>query len=467
MLKKQFVLENKEMGFPFILFLSICTLFSLLWYGMFHSLPLMEPDSSSYIQFSPIRTAGYPFFLWIVKKIFGTFDVVPIVHLCFLTLSATYLTVEFYRLTRRYALASILMIGLMVNPIYHYAFNIMTEALSISLLMVFLGITIRLFQHPTLKKLAMLSTIVGLGILIRPAHYAYVPVLLGVGMWVFAFSPLRFFQVVTATLTPLVILIFLGCWGQYDKNGVFHLESMNGFNMIGKVSLIADQNISGDYPSFLKEIGEFAEPVRSYLDQAPNLHLRYLLSAPYYDYFRYERLPSVSQRIHLDNTVYTKTSWNIIKARPSLYCKDVWMNFCALWQLYDLLTINEKRTMKIFLDSHESPYKPYPWYPNTINFSLKNHPILVWGIRGCLLAICLSSLLLVLVNFRLLWKRQSIVPLVLIGGIASLVVQGHFLLTAMAQAGLPRYSFTLWPGIILIGVIMMELGLQKWKGQFS
>ena len=82
------------------------------------------------------------------------------------------------------------------------------------------------------------------------------------------------------------------------------------------------------------------------------------------------------------------------------------------------------------------------------------------------MAICLSTLLLILANLCFLWKRWSIEPLMLSGGIASLVVQGHYLLVAMAQAAIPRYSLALWPAIVLIGAIMLELGWQKWKGRF-
>jgi hypothetical protein len=465
MVSQQFISKDGRVTFPLILFLGIGMLFALIWYGEFHALPLMQADSLSYIEFSPVRTAGYPFFLWIVKKVFGTFDVVPVLQLCFLALSATYLAAGLYRLTGRYFLPSVLMVGLMVNPVYHYAFTIMTESLSISILMIFLGIVIRLLHQPTLTKLALLSIIVGVGILIRPVHYAYIPLLLGIGLWALTSLPFRFFPVVAATLTPLIVLVLLGCWGQYEKNGTFRLESMNGFNMIGKVSLIADKNISGRYPSFLKEVAEFAAPVQEYLDQTPNLHIRYLLSAPYYDYFRYKYLPQVSLRVHVDNTVYTETSWDIIKARFIPYCKDVWMNLCALWQIYDLLTIGETEVLKRFLDSHQpSPYEPYPWYPNVVSTSLKHNPLFVLGLRAGMLVICFSGLAMILVWCNRLLRKRYVPALIPLGAIASLATHGHFFLTALAQAGLPRYSFDLWPAIVLVGIIIMELGFQKWKG---
>jgi hypothetical protein len=453
---------------PLILFTTIGMFFALIWYWKFHSLPLMQPDSLSYIEFSPIRTAGYPLFIGFIKAVFGTFQVLPVVHLLCLTLSATYLVFEFFSQTRGFLLACLLSVGLMINPAYEYAFNVLTEPLSISLLMMFLGTSIRLFQRPTLKTLTLLSVIVGMSIIVRPVHYAYVPVLFAIGLWGLSRHEFRFVPSLIRLFGPLILIVLLGCSAQYLKNGVFRLESMNAMNMIGKVSLLADKGIKSRHPQFLKGIADFAIPVRAYLNQTPTMQIQYLISAPYYDYFRYNYLPQLGRRLSLDNKIYNETSWDIFKARLPSYVEDVWINYCALWQLYDLMSTKEKKQLKDFIDSHEpSPYMRYPWYPMTENLGLKHHPIFVWGLRGCLLFVCFSGLVMILVGSSCLLRKKAIPPLVFIGAISALVVQGHFLLTALVQAGLPRYSFALWPAIVLGGIVVLQYGLQRGKGYYS
>jgi len=206
----------------------------------------------------------------------------------------------------------------------------------------------------------------------------------------------------------------------------------------------------------LKEVADFSMSVQEYLNQAPTIHIRYLLSAPYYDYFRYQYLPSISKRIDMDDHMYSQTAVDIIEGQPLRYLQDVWMNFCALWQLYDLLTHQEKNFLRGFISSHpDSPYMAHPWYEK-VNFT-----IVVWTIRIALLGICLGGLSMMLLSIIAAARRRFISPLVLVGATAALVTQSHFLLTAMSQAGLPRYSFALWPAIVLEGVIILRTCLNE------
>jgi hypothetical protein len=458
--------EKKTFPKPAIFFFGASLFFAVLWYWKFHALPLMQPDSESYMTFSPVRTIGYPFFLWVVKRIFGTLDVIPVIQLSLLTFSVTYLANAFFRLTRGYFLTFALIAGVMINPGYIHVFNIMTEPVSVAILVAFMATAINFFQKPSLKDLAQLSLFAGLAILVRPVHYAYIPILMILGLITKFPIKVTIIRRFLTSVTPLFLLILLGCVGQYAKNGMFKLENLGGFNMIGKVSLIAEKEIPSRHPEFLKEALGFSVPTIDYLDKTPNLHIRYILSAPYYDYFRYSYLPEISKRLPVDDGVYAQTSWDIIKSYPIAYAQDVWMNFSALWQLHDLLTVKEKMLLKSFIDSHQpSPYIVYPWYPNTINFSIKHHPFFVWGLRLILLGIAVSGLIMLFGSLIALLRGREVMPLILTGATAALVTQGHFLLIALSQAGLPRYSFSMWPTIVFVGIIVLEIGRQKWKGQ--
>ena len=447
---------------PNILFFCFSCCCAFFWFWNFHGLPLMQPDSHSYIDFSPVRTIGYPFFLWSVKSVFGTYAAIPFLQLLFLTLATASLAVAFYRLTRQLALCFLLIGGIMVNPVYIHIFNILTEALSITLLIMFMNILIVFFQKSSLKLLMLLSFIAGLGILVRPVHYAYVPILFILAFWRYYPVPVKPVYRLMASFVPVLVIVVAGCWGQYQKNGIFRLDTMGSFNMIGKVSLIADKDIPSRHPQFMAEMVQFSQPVNNYLNQTLTLRMRYLLSAPYYDYFRYQYLPGINRRVNADSRIYAETAWDIVKARPLAFAKDVWMNYCALWQLYDLQTMKEKKLLKTFIDSHiPSPYMSYPWYPDVASVSIKTHPLFVGGIRLVLAGIALCGLIMVLAAAFTLFKKQAFSPLILTGATVALVTQSHFIVTALSQAGLPRYSFAQWPGIVLVGAIAIEICRQK------
>jgi hypothetical protein len=193
--------------------------------------PMMTPDSPTYLNWSVIRTPGYPFFLSVVRIIDPELGHLPYVQMAILIASSAFLAQAAARLGGPWWIWPLMSAGILGNPfIWRYSWEILTESLFISLFMIFLGcVAMALQRRPALLWLFAASGILGAAILARPAGYALLGVAPLIGL---LWTGRRWTAVGAATIPAIAILLAVSSWNLATK-GYFGTQIFAGYN-IGK-----------------------------------------------------------------------------------------------------------------------------------------------------------------------------------------------------------------------------------------
>lgn len=420
---------------------------------------LMQADSAGYINFHASRTVGYPTFLWSIHKLFGSYAWLPAIQLSIHFMAALFLSITVYQLTRTFLFSLLLLLFVVFNVEWvKFDFMILTESISGSLLLMVIAFMMRVYLYSKTKDIILLAMAVGLSILVRPVSYALVPVL---GCMVYLVWP-QFKARLWMLILPLILALAMGAAVQRYRNGFWDTESFLGHNLLGKAAIIVDASIPSRHPDAIQELSAMATPIQAMLKQVPTWKMQYIIAKPYYDYLRYTYgCKSEKSILKASDQYWKEISWDVIKARPLLYVKDVMINYFALWFLWDLQTTAESQIFRNLTTN----LVPFPYYgefpaaPRTAEAAKK------WGaitslLRGALILSFIMSFFIIGYVFYLRLRKNPINVLLCVAFTAALIVNGYYGLTALLQAGLPRYALFAWPAI---GVMMVNIVLFFWK----
>jgi len=420
---------------------------------------LIQIDSPSYIDFHISRTIGYPAFLWVFKKITGSLHYIPFIQLIFYTAGCTFLARRLYHLqpTRLGLLLILLAIGLMMGhpEIINYHFQVMSESLSLSILLFLLGLWIDFSQNPRPQTLITISLLIGVGILLRPSGYASIS-LLALALWVLRTKAFLLRSWLAAVVVPVVLMIFVGSAANRLIHGFWGTQSFLGHLLIGKVTFVMRKDVVTPEPEKYQQLYQAVIPIQKVIAQIPQSQPRQLLRAPYYDVVRYQLLDQIFPPPHDWNTVWRDIAFAVIKDNPVGYLKDILENYTTLW-VYPQATSYENSAQ--FLAYFEK-MRPLP-YMDRYPFTLRGVP--AWFALFFHLCFALAflisiySLIGVLLASKYRWIRIAA------GG--SWLIHSHYFLTACVQAGLTRYAVSLWPAIVFICTIFLMQGIHHFSKQ--
>ena len=420
---------------------------------------LIQADSSSYLEFLPFRTAGYPLLLRLIRHLPGGLDLIPALQLGLYGLAAWFFAMRFRALTGTISAALLLVMLLANTQVIALGFMIMTDMPAIALVTAALALVAGLAKRPSVPGLALLSLIIGLGAMIRPvAEMQLVVVPLA---WWWCRRTARVPVLAAAAIGP-----FLACWLAgitlfHAEHGLWRSEVFLGDNLIGKAALVVDRDVPSRRPEVMLWIADQVEADQQAIAKAPTFFDRFRLQGPYYDIWIWHMMQhGLPQQLGLapDDLVgldraMTQFSIEIIAARPSAYLSDVALNDAALWWLPDAMTDAELTRFRSLLAQLE-PLPDLGTYPP---WHREHGTIAVWLLHGfMMLALAASVVAPMLASWR--WLRGGIVaPALKLATAAALMVHAQFLATAALQAGMPRYSWGMWPAVALLAVTMLSL----------
>jgi hypothetical protein len=194
--------------------------------------PMMAPDSPTYLSWSALRTPGYPLFLSVLKVFDPDLGVLPYVQMALLITSCAFLAQAAARLGGPCWIWLLMGASTLGNPfIWRYTWQVLTESLFISFVMVFLGcIAAAILRRPMgLSWLFAASVAIGAAILVRPVGYALLGVAPLVGL---VWYSRRWVAVGVAVLPAIAMLLMVSTWN-LNTNGYFGTQIFAGYN-IGK-----------------------------------------------------------------------------------------------------------------------------------------------------------------------------------------------------------------------------------------
>jgi hypothetical protein len=262
--------------------------------------PMMTPDSPTYLNWSVIRTPGYPFFLSAIRIIDPELGHLPYVQMAMLIASTAFLAQGAARLGGPWWIWPLMGAVILGNPfIWRYSWEILAESLFISLFMTFLGcVAMALQRRPAVVWLFGASGILGAAILARPAGYALLVVAPLIGL---LWTGRRSTAVGAATIPAIAILLAVSSWNLATK-GYFGTQMFAGYN-IGKYDHTLD-----------------TAPVANFGIEAPSIELA-----------------------KQNNAYSTSTAMATIRHHPGDYLSHVLTTFSGLWTFPDISSAEDAR----------------------------------------------------------------------------------------------------------------------------
>jgi hypothetical protein len=416
----------------------------------------LQSDSEGYITFDLQRTIGYPVFLAMFREAgLGLKSTVLAQHLLFCG-ATLLLALETAVVARSVIAGGILLVGTFCNAeLMRFSFLIMTESVAVTFCLLLLTLLLRFCRNPNLQLLFWMSTLAGLSLLVRPAFAPLfiVPILASMG------SKLTLAARFVAIAGPGVACVLVGSVAQYLVHGYFGTQSFLGDQLIGKVGIYATDRIATEESAIIDRLRGTADTVQRLQKEVSGLRYRFLVTMPYYDKQRDNVSPLLEEIARATgkgaDDVALVAAMDIAWAHPVEYLNDIWLNLYALWFHPRLMTQAE---VDAFRD-HLAKSELLPLVDES-SFPIARPRAIAFAARA-LSFLALAATITALVLWLVEWLRcVPVHPPLAAAAAASAGVHGVFLLTAMVQAGLPRYAMVMWP-LMVFAIVLLPIGVSS------
>ncbi|MBF0560618.1 MAG: hypothetical protein HQL37_01125 [Alphaproteobacteria bacterium] len=437
-------------------------LYAVIQFTILPPTPILQPDSASYLDFSAIRTAGYPLFL----GFFGTNGAMYAQTLSYAAALAM-LGCEVVRARGTFVLALGLVVAIMVNPYLNlYHAMILTESLFTSLLLFFLAALIR-FSCTRHWRWAMVAAVAaGLAATVRPTGYAFLPVLVLMVLMNrrHRFTGRSLAVVMAAAIVPMLLLV--GSERAYTR--IHHgaaATSLAGRHFFAKAAMVEAPARSQTETDPMRQRlfaaleMDFA-PVRALVREAPTDDIERLLMESYETCIEYFCSDKVRAEVGLPEAAMNNVALGVglerLAGAPLGYLALSWRHYKDMWVLY---THPDQITVIIaFIAAH----RPLPFEPMMTELA----KIVTPGgkaivIRGGMFALGWITGGLSMLCLVVSWNGGAIPPLNAAGLLAAVTVHSALLLTAALGVGIPRYTLGMWPAMALALAAVAQFVLER------
>jgi hypothetical protein len=439
---------------------TLCAAYVAYCLGTNPAGPFTTPDSVHYLNASPIVPLGYPLFLKLTGAR-GAIVVQPIVF----GVALAVLGREIVRLTRSTWLAVAVVAGSMALPqIRELHASILSESLFLSLLIVFLALSVRFAYHPSWQLMVAIALSAGLDATVRRTAFALLP--LTVFMVLLQRHQLQRSQpllVLVAALVPFLVIVGV----EQAAAPAVHSgksSSLMGRHMFAKAALIdasPANATTGNREPVLAALDRHLEndyaPIRSFLASAP-ADVRAVL-AMYYETCLQGGCVDRSRALmpDLDESRQTETLGAAAMARirraPFAFARLTAMNYQSLWTIDRLRHPDRAAALTAFVASH----RPMPF--EELAFSLEpDEPFVFSGservryLQWVITIVALWTMAIAMAGMYAAAVRRTWPPLFTIAATAALAAHGCLLLTALLASGFSRFTIGVWPAIVMAAV---------------
>ena len=432
---------------------ALCAAYALFCLVTNPAGPITTPDSIHYLQMTPIVPLGYPFFLTI-SGARGAIIAQPIIF----SAALAFMGREIVRATSSRWLAVAAVAGCMIVPqIREYHASILSESLFLSLLVVFLGLSIRFAYHPTWRLMALVAVTVGMSAVVRRTGFAFVPVMLA--MVLLQRQRLRGSQAwlaLVAALAPFAVI----AGGEQAIAPLVHAgapSSLMGRHLFAKAALI-EAPVAAQADPIRGALDEQLEtafaPIRSMLASAPD-NVRGVLTI-YYETCLQGGCADEARALTRESNEARQTEvmggagLARIRRAPLNFLELTWLHYRSLWTVNRLRHPDTVPVLNQFIAAH----RPMPFEHFALSLGpdrtlvFESSPIVryaQWAIF--LVAVLTGALAAAGLISAVIGPRLP--PALLVASVSALTAHAGLLLTALLAAGFTRFLLGVWPSLVV------------------
>lgn len=419
--------------------------------------PLLQPDSNSYLIFSPFRTGGYPFFLSTLKSLAGEASGYVPIQLGLYAVAVLILGHVIWRHLDTLVAALLAEIALLFNPLVNAVhFTILTDSLFISTMVLFLAACLSALCSRGHAGLAIASLLAGIAVTIRPTGIALLPALAVLalillhrhGLWRVALA---------ATLPCIVAMALEATYYHLHHDKRESLLPIHIFARGGMVSLDNPAAIIARAPAERRVLDQALETdlakVRALIAGAPNRAAVCRLIDGYEVYVQYRFMTSINADTPVLRSLQAQQDAGLARiiAAPLSYIAITFQHWRCLWTVW-AASAEDKAAFRSYLEQNA----PIPFIPEIIEELRPGDslPFIRIAVIGMWCLATFTALAGLVALAAILWPGIS--RTMVLAGLAGLSVHAGFALTAASGVSIPRYAFDFWPALVIGG------GLASW-----
>jgi hypothetical protein len=443
----------------------LLSIISFVISGYIIGLPeLMAPDSATYLNGSPRRTVGYPIFLKVVGWLNPSYSLLPMIQTLVYSFAAAFLVYSYSRFIKNQYLNYLFIVTLSLNPIiWIYNGQLLAESLFMSLTMFCLGLIVNAIHSKNNSlHLILLGSIIAIMILVKPVGYAYFSIILFI---LFFIKSNKVFSLLKL-IFPLVIILLLASFKNYYSNGVFATQVFGGFNLLGQVVPIMNENdLDHEYTEINSKIAKSVSTMTNELPSELSAWRKHFFLTAFsynkglsdyaipiiFDVYDMEDSSELEKFIFL-NSLAWDISLTAIVNNPLEYARHVFSNFLGLWYLPTVTSRNELIELKNYLCS--DVFSGF-FTKSDCDGIIKGTQIpknIVYLKNFIFSIILFSSIILICFS---LFRFKSISLIYSFGLFPAVMINSHHILVSLLEAGLSRYALATWPLLVTLAIFIL------------
>ncbi len=428
--------------------------------------PLLEPDSSSYLQSSPTRTTLYPMFLRLLSSIGLEPAQMTYVQVALFSLALTLLLGALLRAGVPRLLVLLYVIALGGNLAFaSFMRTILTESLFFTVTVVALAFLLDYLRTGKIHYLALTGLCFGILVGIRPAGLVLSPFLI-LAVWLK--WPVRNASA-ALMVAALIIPIAVGPVAEriaYRIAHGDHHESILPYILLGKAAMLVepDTRFTGPHAQVLSDLGDKVyrkfKPVRAFLANVPTLSGRAVLTATYEGVGWFEGLrdevTEASQRSGVPGDVLRyELGKQAILGNIKGYLQLSMTHYVGQWFITALTFPPISRAVNAYVDSVKVPLEQevsaITLHPPASLYSVVVYPAFV--IAGVV------TFLLSFVFIPFLFCRgaagRARTHYLLMASFFSVMCQVYTVFMSLANVSTPRFLMAVYPQLGLVALFLI------------
>jgi hypothetical protein len=416
---------------------------------------LILADSPRYIEFKPLATAGYPMFLKLFGLMLPDLDSIVYVQLWIYAAAVACLCAVLAQLTKSATVGGIAALTMLINPeVNQYLFTIMTEPPSYALTALALAAFGAIVLTGRTRYWLAASVAIGLAITVRASNAAYIMPLL-IALLIYRRSPAQRWPVrLAAAIVPLVIIVAGErlIWNAYHEGP---RRTLAGVTALGKGAMVEGgvppATAASELPMLQplrRALADDLTPVRTLLDQAPNLQTWCRLAFAYETFFEYRyaiperQLAEGLMPENPDGALIEVSRERVLNAAGD-YADLTLRHLACMWTL-TIGTPSETAVYRTYINDN----RPLPFESEVSTLidpskgparaPLASLVVAIFAATGIVTAgiACLALPALI--------RGRPLPPALNTASLAAAMAHSNLLLTALVGIGIARYIIGLW-----------------------